>query len=256
MSAHGTDTVDCSYFAERRPSALVVSHERSGTHFLMNSLAACYGHVAQPWINFDRPDVNINYFHPPAISRYLLSLTKRPMANVVKSHHPAEFFGGEFTNLTRRYAILAICRNPVSVMISLWRYLHRWQWFEGPKTFDALTLAREEPCGRMLRYQTRQYSSMLKRWAAHVDGWLTAAESQPGVVMVRYEDLDARYEELMQALSPLFGRPPAGFARPSRQENVIEGGPQNPTGSGPPDLEALERLCRDEVGATMERLGY
>ncbi len=32
---------------------MVVSHERSGTHFLMNTLALNFGYIAKPWINFD-----------------------------------------------------------------------------------------------------------------------------------------------------------------------------------------------------------
>jgi hypothetical protein len=39
--------------------------------------------------------------------------------------------------------------------------------------------------------------------------------------------------------------------------NVIPGGPEDPAGVGiPPDAAALRRLCREEVGATMARLGY
>ena len=35
-------------FPDERPAVMVVSHERSGTHFLMNALAACYGYVSRP----------------------------------------------------------------------------------------------------------------------------------------------------------------------------------------------------------------
>ena len=58
----------------------------------MNALAACYGYVSDPWVNFDLPSVNINYFRPGAVLQFLDALTERPLANTVKSHHPAEFF--------------------------------------------------------------------------------------------------------------------------------------------------------------------
>lgn len=105
-------------FSEQRPAAIVVSHERSGTHFLMNALAACYGYAAEPWINFDFPDTNINYFKSWSVREHLLSLAARPIANIVKSHHAVDFFVGELPRLTDRYVFLSVCRHPVSVMVS------------------------------------------------------------------------------------------------------------------------------------------
>lgn len=248
---------DLALFPDDRPAVLVVSHERSGTHFLMNALAACYGYVSSPWVNFDRPMVNINYFHPPEVRDALLALAERPLANVVKSHHPAGFYAGELGRIARRYVVFAVCRDPVGVMLSLWRWLHRWPWLEGPKVADPLTFARAEPCGRMLRYQIRQQPSMLHRWEAHVESWLAAARAQPRVVVVRYEDLDTRYEETVRGFAAVLGRPPQALARPARDVNVIAGGPQDPAGLGvPTDVEALRRLCRETVGQTMARLGY
>jgi Sulfotransferase domain len=241
-------------FQDMRPAVMVVSHERSGTHFLMNALAACYGYVSEPWINLDYPQVNIHYTYPSDLGGYLRLVALRPIANVVKSHHPVDFFADELSKLPR-YAILAICRNPVSVMLSLWRFYHRWP-FEGPAVADPFVLARVEPSGGMLRFQKRQYANILQRWAGHVEGWLAAAEAPAGIMTVRYEDLESRYEQLMPTLSHLLGRLPQALVRPARDVNVVPGGPQDPTGCGPIDVEALEKLCRDEVGETMARLGY
>ncbi|HEX5269507.1 MAG TPA: sulfotransferase domain-containing protein [Gemmataceae bacterium] len=244
-------------FAEERPAAMVVSHERSGTHFLMNALAACYGYVSQPFVNLDRPSLNINYFYPPELRDALLTLASRPMANVVKAHYPADFFADELPRVTERYVIFSVCRDPVPTLISYWRILHRWAWVEGPRVADPITFARAEPCGRMMRYQMRQQPNLMRRWAAHVESWLAAARALPRVVVVRYEDLDQRYGETMRGFAGLLGRPPQALTRPARDFNVIAGGPTDPTGSGvPPDTEALRQLCRQEVGATMARLGY
>jgi hypothetical protein len=244
-------------FPEERPAVMVVAHERSGTHFLMNALAACYGYVSWPLFNLDLPHVNINYYHPPAVRDTLLALAARPMANVVKSHHPADFFAAELPRLTRRYVVFSICRDPVATLLSYWRFLHRWPWAEGPRVADPLAFARAEPCGRMMRYQMRQYPHLMARWAAHVEGWLAAAGAVPRVVVVRYEDLDARYGETMRGFAGVLGRPPQALARPARDVHVVPGGPADPTGRGvPPDAEALRRLCREAVGGTMARLGY
>jgi hypothetical protein len=223
----------------------------------MNALAFCYGYTSSPWINFDHPQMVINYFHPRSIREVLMALAARPMANIVKSHHPPDFFEGELETVTRRFVIFVVCRDPASVMLSYWRFMHGLFWNEGPKTADPVAFASAAPCGRMMRYQTRQYPNLLQRWAAHVQSWLAASEGNPRIAIVRYEDLNERYEETMEGFATLLGRPPIALTRPAPNFNVIAGGPQDPTGTGiPPDVEALHRLCREEVGEMMARLGY
>jgi hypothetical protein len=145
----------------------------------------------------------------------------------------------------------------VDVLLSYWRFLHRWDWFEGPKVADPLTFARAEPCGYMMRYQLRQHPNLMLRWSAHVEGWLEAAASVRRVLIVRYEDLDAHFAEVVSGFAWQLGRPPQALVRPSRGLNIIPGGPEDPSGQGVPlDVEALRELCRATVGATMTRLGY
>jgi hypothetical protein len=250
-------TINVAVFKEMRPAVLVVSHERSGSHFLMNALAGCYGYQSAPWIDLDWHCFNINYYCPAELRDLLLTLAGPPLANVVKSHHQADFYAGDLARLTERYVIFCIHRDPVGVMLSVWRFLHTLTWVEGPKAPDPLALARAEPCGQMMRYQVRQHPTLLHRWAAHVDGWRAAAAAVPGIVIVRYEDLDARFEETVRGFAPALGRPPNVIERPSRDVNVIPGGPADPTGLGiVPDKEALRALCRELVGETMARAGY
>lgn len=246
-----------SLFPEPRPAAMVISHERSGTHFLMNSLAACYGYVTTPWIDFDRPPFEINFYHLPEVRDLLLGAADRPMANIMKSHHAVDFFRGALEMITKRYVLFVICRHPAPVMLSFWRFMHQWQWVEGPRAADPLSFAQAEPCGRMMRYQMRQSVNLLARWAAHVDGWLDAAGEHPGVVIVRYEDLDADYEGTMLRFQGHLGRPPRQIVRPGRDRNVTLPGHLAPEVSdSPPDIEALHALCRHQVASTMSRLGY
>jgi Flp pilus assembly protein TadD len=256
--------IELTFFPQRRHAVMTVSHERSGTHFLMNALAACYGYISAPWFNLDpnEPVLEVrtfgpNYYCPKSLRNELLMLAERRMANVVKSHHPVGFFENELGPLTDGYVIFVICRDPVTVMSSCWRFMHPWPWNTGPRAPDPLTFARAEPSGWLLRYQLQQHPSMLHRWADHVDGWVRAAQASPRIVLVRYEDLLSRYEETMRGFEPVLGRPPQAIVRPPRDVNIIFGGPDDPTGLGvAPDLEALRRHCRDTVGETMRRLGY
>jgi len=65
------------------------------------------------------------------------------------------------------------------------------------------------------------------------------------------------FEQTVRSFSRVLGRPPQSLQRPSRDVNVIPGGPSDPLKLGiPPDVGTLEQLCRDTVGTTMSRLGY
>jgi hypothetical protein len=161
--------------------------------------------------------------------------------------------------LTSRYVIFAIYRDPVSVMLSYWRYMHHFQPDKniGPRVDDPLTFAMSEPFGTMLRYQTQPCPTLLDRWATHVRSWHAAALGFPNIRLVRYEDLDLSFEETMKSFKPLLGREPIAIARPSRDRVVIPHGPDDPIKRGiTPDIEALRRLCREQVGNTMALLGY
>jgi hypothetical protein len=249
-----------TFFPEPRPAVMVVSHERSGTHFLMNSLAACYGYVSRPWINFDHPTQSVlDIYSQAQICDFLLGMANRPMANIVKSHHTPEFFRGELERLTQRYVILVIYRNPVDVMLSWWRFMHHFKPEDnyGPMLPDPMSYASAIPSGLMLRYQTQPIASILQRWADHIHGWLSAASEYSKIGIVRYEDLRDRYEETMLSFATLLGRPPQTLNRPSPHFNIIRSGPADPMNTGmPPDVEALRSLCREKVGVTMARLGY
>ena len=104
-------------FRERRPPVLVVSHERSGTHFLMNSIARGYGYTSTPWVDMDGDS----------------------------------FFDGILNRVLKRYVVFYIHRDPVEVMLSFWRFMHRWHWHEGPKRPHPLAFASAEPEGQLMR---------------------------------------------------------------------------------------------------------
>jgi hypothetical protein len=245
--------------AEPRPAVMVVSHERSGTHFLMNALAACYGYVNVPWIDLDRPPgQRFKPLEGCEIRDVLLAAASRPMANIVKSHHTADFYAGDLARLTERYVLFAMCRDPVAVMLSYWRYLYRFTPEEnaGPRAADPVTFARAAPFGLMTRYQAHSCGSVIERWAAHVESWRTAAEACPRVRLVRFEDLDTRYADTMQSFGSLLGRSPRALIRPAR-DNVLPVDERDPLSTGiVPDMAALRRVCRETVGDSMTRLSY
>lgn len=234
-----------------RPSVIVVSHERSGTHFLMNTLGRSFGYDAGLFVNFDYTPVNINYFHPQGVLKALRSV---PLGHLVKAHHAVEFFDGILDELLQSAVILYIHRDPVDVMISTWRYVHGWDWREGPAVIDPGAFARAEPEGHMLRYQMRQKRSMLVRWADHVDGWLDAAGNRERLHVVAYERLRDRYAETVEGLSPLLGAIGGPLNPPDKMTNVVRNTPK--VALPKPNVAELREVALAEVGKTMRRLGY
>jgi tetratricopeptide (TPR) repeat protein len=242
----------------RLPPAMVVSHERSGTHFLMNALSYGYGYTAEPWIDLDGHTIAIDYSNPARIAEALEVQAADHLMRIVKSHHSAEQFAGELERITRDYRIFYIYREPAAVMVSLWRHLNGLAWDEGPKVADPLTLAKIRPGGAMTRYQAQSHPTLLHRWAAHVEGWLAAAQGNPRIVPVRYEDLDGRYDRTVAAFADVVGRAPlTPLLRPPGDVNVIAmGRTLAETPVVPATLSALTACCRAEVGGLLTRLGY
>jgi hypothetical protein len=105
----GTLTLTIS--REPRKKALVVSHERSGTHFLMNTLAANFGYVARPWLNFDF-ELGLNFHAPSALRAFFGGLHGRPVLNVVKSHHAAGFYAEILGDLLEQFHVFYVVRDP------------------------------------------------------------------------------------------------------------------------------------------------
>src|SRR5262245_37767968 len=91
-------------FDRPRPKIMVVSHERSGTHFLMNSIAKCYGYLASPWINFDY-ELGLNFYHPQSLAAFFAQFRDHHVANIVKTHHAFAFFETAFESLNYDFHI-------------------------------------------------------------------------------------------------------------------------------------------------------
>lgn len=236
-----------------RPSVIVVSHERSGTHFLMNALAAAYGYP-RDFLNFDVPELTIDYRNPGEVLRVLGAVGARPQTAVVKSHHAVEFFAPVLDRILERTPILYIHRDPVDVMVSFWRYARQWMPAESARAVTAGNFATAPPRLTVLRYQMRESATMLDRWAAHVDGWTAAAATRPRIAVVRYRDLDENYAATMAGLATTLGPAEGNGARPARHLNVVSGAaaPDLPA----PDKIALRALALSRVGSTMRRHGY
>lgn len=208
---------------EARKKAMVVSHERSGTHFLMNTLAQNFGYSVKPWINFDF-SLGINFHSTNALRAFFGQMAGEPVLNIVKSHHAFEFFEPIIGELLDEYHLFYIYRDPRDVMASFWRVVNHLEWDFGPKFATVGEFMRAPPRAASLRYQKRQAETMLDRWRAHVEGWTHCAEEHEGLIVVRYEDLNTNFEATLDDIGERIAMPCANPTRPAVDENVVQPG--------------------------------
>ena len=127
---------------------MVCSHERSGTHFMMNGLSTCTEYTKDPYLDFDYCTLGpiVNFFWTEGVNNFLNSLTNIKIKNkndiycaknILKSHYSLKILGEKYKGNCK---IVYIYRNPKDVFISYWKFLNNWKWFEGPKLKSPLEL--------------------------------------------------------------------------------------------------------------------
>lgn len=193
---------------------LVASHERSGTHMLINTLALNFRYSTL-WVDVETsatPDGR-----RPTIAPFLDALPGDPFANVFKSHHAASLFAGHLEALATDTHIFYIHRDGRDVMTSFWRFAAgAGDIDEGPRTDSVGAFMTAVPSGRPLLYQPGVPADMLDRWVEHVGGWLDLAQEHPGrVTMIRFEDLLDNFDATLDEIAEALDSEPAHHARPS-----------------------------------------
>lgn len=201
---------------------LVVTHERSGTHFLMNTLALNFGYIARPWLNVDF-EHGINFHSADGFANFFGLFRGKPVLNIGKSHHCFGFYENFIDQLIEEFQIIYVHRDPRDVMVSFWRLVNSLPWDEGPKTATPAEFMRHPPSGAMLRYQKNQAETNLDRWADHVRGWAVDAPEpmRQKIIYLRFEDLRLNFEATVKDLAHRLGLPCQAPRVPSADQNVV-----------------------------------
>ena len=210
---------------------MVCSHERSGTHFLMNSLANRTNYTSNPYLNYDLYPLGtfVNFFDKTATRNFLDSLSRTNSdgdqlhtSSIIKSHFWASHL--EYAEVPLPVKFIYIWREPAATLVSFWRYLHSCQWDEGPKTATPLELAQSRPSGQSQRYQSANHTSYFSRWANHVSDGISFCARHSDACIVRYEDLVRNYNQEMIDICQKLGIQDSGSLEvPDRTTNVIAG---------------------------------
>jgi len=228
MTATLSLQIKCDVTAEYRPKVLVVSHERSGTHFVMNSLALNLDYVSSPWINLDL-ELGINYHSSVAFESLVNRLSGKWIANLLKSHHEFGFYADWLSKFRNEFKVIYMVRDALPVLRSYHRFLQKTDWFEGPKIPDPSEFIRATPVGAMTRFQYQHAESITHRWCNHVQSWIQGGPKlgDGTFLPVYYDDLNEDFEKTMQKIANFLGLPMSRKpVRPDRNDKVVHPSPE------------------------------
>lgn len=198
----------------------MISHERSGTHFLINTIANNYGLKQRPrdiYLTRDRMvDPESLPEHLVQVEKELVSIAAREPGECLKTHLPHQLLGPLVPTLSRLFTVFYMVRDGRGVMNSFRRYLLKTPWPDVPKCETIGEFLQAKPEGAaVVHYHHRDFENFIERWVDHVEGWMGVE----GVTLVRYEDLSQDFDGTFQGvIVPATGIDKVNPVRPSMND--------------------------------------
>lgn len=144
---------------------LAVSHERSRTHFFINSVALNFGYIPEqidvlPTTDYNKLEKFFKEYNPTG-------------RNIVKSHHQYPVLAPFMDILQEKFKIFYIIRDGRDVMTSCYYYFNK-ATSEFPFTKSVGDLMRKNPQAFSFdtAYSLIRSNTMVERWARHVFDWV------------------------------------------------------------------------------------
>lgn len=203
---------------------LCCSHERSGTHFLMNVLELNFGYNAKVWDDLDEAVPNPFFWQD--MFNALKGVIRLTDQNIIKTHFASEFLAPALPAVVDLCHVFYIYRNGKDVMESFSKQLNSIDWYAATKTKDGKELGLTEPHGAVMRYQYRQYRTFWDRWIAHIKGWTEELpeDIRQQIIYIKYEDLNERFNDTVQYIAKRLDRLCLAPVRPSKEIQVVREG--------------------------------
>lgn len=180
-----------------KPSVMVVSHPRSGTHYLINSIAFNFGYSPKEMSVFGNLRNVMEDISAAAAKKI-----------IVKSHHQFDYFKPVFEKLKSIVKIIYIKRNGKDCMASCYHY-----YYSNPNRGFPITDLKTGKIlsfSDMLRADPSKYDSdswyspnkrhsMPDRWAYHIKSWEGRA------LVVTYEEMKQNFSATMEKVGKYLG---------------------------------------------------
>jgi hypothetical protein len=208
---------------------LVVSHERSGTHFLINSIAANYGMNGQ-WIDvhckdYIDPEDSYKESYKKDIKKFMESQYDLDTNRIYKSHHQFGYFDGYFDEVLEHFDVFYIYRDGRDTLASCYNYFEEAQVTAFPNSenieeFLFNTKPYLYPYDGAYSYVASE--NMIERWHKHIETWKPIFDK---INVVSYTKLKNEFDLNIGAIGLALGyEPPMEPKVPAVGSNSINPG--------------------------------
>jgi len=185
---------------------LVVSHERSGTHFLFNSLAENIEGYSNQEISIQQAERSFQIDKPSidAVKEQLFSYFGKSEPRIFKSHHQYDFFAPYIDELIKEYHIVYMVRDGRDVLNSCLHYFNQAPAEEFPRCKSMAEFLEVDPGKYSFdrEYSLVSENNFSERWANHCAEWIRAHDK---ISIVKYEDLESNFDTTMRVLASQMG---------------------------------------------------
>ncbi len=189
---------------------LVASFQRSGTHFLINTLASNFAGIADGWIDVVHAEDNKWVKGLTAdnlcekIREQLIDIyPEHELQQCVKTHFQAYFFERFWDELCERYHIIYIVRDPRDTIAACYNYYNKTNYEVFVREADFSKFLRAELWD--VRTETQPYSysyvkprDIIDKWQKHLISWLPYRDR--GVTFVHFSDLKNDLEGVIKKI--------------------------------------------------------
>jgi len=177
----------------KKAPIVIVSHRRSGTHWLIDSLRGNFKGVSSWYYNLDNIRYDDKFF--AEIKKKLSDSSKHL---ILKSHTEADlnFFPPEkrfFVDyLLKRAKVIYVYRDGRDVLVSLYHY-DKYKSEHRIGSFSSF-IKKENP---------ERGENRIEYWKRHIEGWLNRNESN--ILRISYEQIHKDYEGVLEQIRSFLG---------------------------------------------------
>ncbi|MFX0133292.1 MAG: sulfotransferase domain-containing protein [Candidatus Hodarchaeota archaeon] len=177
---------------------VIVSHRRSGTHWIIDSIRKNSNDVSQNYFNLDQMLESSNkYISPDEFITLLNEYKKNKLKPILKTHMTANF--SPFTSkkslkiineIIDNSKIIYVYRDGRDVMVSFWYYMKKFTK-NLPDFSDFIIMNNDSD-------PTYSNLNRIEYWKEHIVGWFELTYKYRNICLVSYEELYYTYQKTMK----------------------------------------------------------
>ena len=193
---------------------LVITHERSGTHLLINL------------INYDKKGQFYTIGYIPKVKNKIYTIQEYKqqvykdimvysyMSDIVcKSHHQVEFMENDLDFIFDKYKVIYLKREVKDVLLSYYRFLpgeddefpkfEDWIFMKPKEVGEKYLLTKDTHMTGPDPHILMEPENYVLRWKRHVDGWLRYKEN---ILVINYEDILLDFNNTKNIIEEYIGK--------------------------------------------------